>query len=332
MANALYGPRLPTEEDIPGSSFAGRKPSTLKNSELQFWLRCRGDSCKGVTELQHEADENCSAACTSNLQRWHQPWVEVITSYPIMEVSVSKTQVEGEHNSCGITSLLYEARKVHRKSKLNDFVEAVQKIDPTLGLVQTCELNTNEPVDTRFGESPTGSFGFYQLAFQESNFKVTCNLAPSQQASRASNSQLSNPSLPLDDLNDDFVLDLPDDLDILQKKPLDELNVTMHDANRIEENTRAQHNCNAWTEERRYRFTASNLGKVSRRKINHEKFCNDMLDAKPLRSAGSDHGIRYDAVALREYKKHMYGIGTPSKCGKIWILCITKTVFPWMHP
>ena len=39
MANALYGPRLLTEEDIPGSSLAGRKPSTLKNSELQFWLR-----------------------------------------------------------------------------------------------------------------------------------------------------------------------------------------------------------------------------------------------------------------------------------------------------
>ena len=57
-----------------------------------------------------------------------------------MEVSVSKIQVEGEHKSCGITSLLYEARKVNKKSKLNDFVEAVQKIDPTLGLVQTCEL------------------------------------------------------------------------------------------------------------------------------------------------------------------------------------------------
>ena len=31
---------------------------------------------KNVTELQHEADENCSATCTSTLQRWHQPRVE----------------------------------------------------------------------------------------------------------------------------------------------------------------------------------------------------------------------------------------------------------------
>ncbi|PFX25781.1 hypothetical protein AWC38_SpisGene9553 [Stylophora pistillata] len=55
----------------------------------------------------------------------------------------------------------------------------------------------------------------------------------------------------------------------------------MHDANKIEENTRDQHNCKAWTEERR--------------------------------SASTDHGIKYEAVALREYKKHMYGIGHPVK-------------------
>ena len=61
-----------------------------------------------------------------------------------MEVSVSKMQIEVGHKSCGITCQLYEARKVDRKSKLNDFVEAVQNKDPILELAQTCELNTNE--------------------------------------------------------------------------------------------------------------------------------------------------------------------------------------------
>lgn len=284
-------------------------------------------NCKSVTELQHEADENCSTACTSTLQRWHQPRVEGILSYPIMEVSVSKTQLEGEHKSGGITCHLYEARRVDRKSKLNDFVEAVQNIDPTLGLVQTCELNTNDPVDTRFGESPTGAFGSYQLAFQESNFKVTSNLARIQPGSRASNSKPSYPSLPLDDLNDDFVLDLPDDLDLLQNKLLDELKVNMLDANKIEENTRDQHNCNAWTEQRRYRFTASNFGKVCRRKRNHEKFCNDMLDAKPFRSASTDHGIKYEAVALREYEKQMHIIGHPVKVERSGFFVSPKLFF-----
>ena len=37
-----------TEEDIPGASLAGRIPSKLKMDELRFWLKCRGDSCKGL--------------------------------------------------------------------------------------------------------------------------------------------------------------------------------------------------------------------------------------------------------------------------------------------
>lgn len=80
-------------------------------------------NCKSVTELQHEADEDCSVTCTSTLQRWHQPRVEGTTSCPIMEVPVSKTQSEGEHKSSGITCHLYEARRIDRKSKLNDFLE-----------------------------------------------------------------------------------------------------------------------------------------------------------------------------------------------------------------
>ena len=217
-------------------------------------------NCKNVTELQHEADENRSTACTTTLQRWHQLRVEGISSYPIIEVSVSKTQLEGERKSCGITCHLYEPRKADRKSKLNDFVETIKNIDPTLGLIQTCELNTSAHVDTRFGGSPAGAFGSYQLAFQESHFKVTTNLAPRQQGSRASNSKPNYPSQPLDDLNDDFVLDLPDGLDDIEDKLLNELKVNNLGANKIEES-----------------------GKSCRR-----------------------------------------------KSGKIWILCITKIVFPWM--
>ena len=46
MASFAYGPPYLSEEDIPGSSLNGRDPNRLKNSELQFWLKCRGDSCK----------------------------------------------------------------------------------------------------------------------------------------------------------------------------------------------------------------------------------------------------------------------------------------------
>ena len=37
-----------TEEDIPSALLLGRKPSELKNEELKFWLRCRGDPAKGL--------------------------------------------------------------------------------------------------------------------------------------------------------------------------------------------------------------------------------------------------------------------------------------------
>ena len=37
-----------TENDLRGASLAGRNPSSLKNEELKFWLRCRGDSLKGL--------------------------------------------------------------------------------------------------------------------------------------------------------------------------------------------------------------------------------------------------------------------------------------------
>ena len=45
---------LLTEDDIPGASLLGRKPEELKTAELHLWLKCRGDSCKGLktkTEL-----------------------------------------------------------------------------------------------------------------------------------------------------------------------------------------------------------------------------------------------------------------------------------------
>ena len=44
VSNAI----LLTENDIPGASLLGRKPEELKTAELRLWLRCRGDSCKGL--------------------------------------------------------------------------------------------------------------------------------------------------------------------------------------------------------------------------------------------------------------------------------------------
>lgn len=37
-----------SEDDIVGASLSGRKPEELKNAELLFWLKCRGDDGKGL--------------------------------------------------------------------------------------------------------------------------------------------------------------------------------------------------------------------------------------------------------------------------------------------
>ena len=37
-----------SEDDILGASLLGRKPEQLKNAELLFWLKCRGDTGKGL--------------------------------------------------------------------------------------------------------------------------------------------------------------------------------------------------------------------------------------------------------------------------------------------
>ena len=45
----MSGPSFLTGDDIPGSLLDGRYANRLMNSELKFWLKCRGDSCKGLS-------------------------------------------------------------------------------------------------------------------------------------------------------------------------------------------------------------------------------------------------------------------------------------------
>ena len=47
--NLVSGALFLTEDDIPGSSLKGRDANRLKNSELKFWLKCCGDTCKGLS-------------------------------------------------------------------------------------------------------------------------------------------------------------------------------------------------------------------------------------------------------------------------------------------
>ena len=173
-----------------------------------------------------------------------------------------------------MTCQLYEARRTAR-TDLSKFLEKITEIDPTCGLAQTCEINNTLPdnsIPTRFGYSPPGSFGSYQLAFSESNFKVTTSFKSGSGKQSDSGSLPKFPSLPVDDFNDNFIMNIPKDLNQQQEELLDGFKLSLVQANELEEKTRLQYKSEAWLKQRKLRFTVSKFGRVSRRQKNFEKF------------------------------------------------------------
>lgn len=67
----------------------------------------------------------------------------------------------------------------------------------------------------------------------------------------------------------------------------------MIDANKLEEETRDQAECDEWMREWKLRFTASNFGKIARRQRNHEKFVKDLLAQTLVSTAAMEHGKKY---------------------------------------
>jgi hypothetical protein len=223
-------------------------------------LQIQSVNCQKVTDLKDEDDEYPSSECTSSLQQWHQPRVEGIAPQPVMEVVVVKTHTE-EKKTDGVKCKLYEARK-QQQSNVAKFLETIKEIDAAFGLVQTCKVHeSSSQVPTKYFGSyqlslrSASSFihahaanvssrvGSYQLSFQESNFNVTSSFEIS--SSSHTHTVIPNyPSFPLDDLNESYVLPVPEGLDNAQKKLLDSLTVSLLDANKLERETREQ---SSWT-------------------------------------------------------------------------------------
>ena len=84
-------------------------------------------------------------------------------------------------------------------------------------------------------------------------------------------------------------------------------------ANELEEITRFQYKSEAWLKERKLRFTASKIGRVSRRQKTFEKFCKDTTNAKPVSLQSMEHGIQYEPVPIREYQHYREKLGCPVK-------------------
>ena len=169
---------------------------------------------------------------------WHQPRLRVfhhnqpqgegILSQPVIKVVINKTHTLAKKTGTGVTCQLYEARRTVSILDLSKFLEKITEIDPTCRLAQTCEINNiDNTIPTKFGYSPSGSFASYQLAFSESNFIVTTSFKPESEKQIDSGSLPKFPSLPVDDFNDNFTMNIPEDLNQQQQELLDGLKLLL---------------------------------------------------------------------------------------------------------
>ena len=62
--------------------------------------------------------------------------------------------------------------------------------------------------------------------------------------------------MPVDDFNDNFTMNIPQNLNQQQEELLDDSKLSLVQANELEEITRFQYKSEAWLKERKLRFTA----------------------------------------------------------------------------
>ena len=281
--------------------------------------------CKTVHELENEEDMQPKQACTSSLQQWHRKGRgNSINPQPAMEVLVAKTYLEQTRSSArypGVRCTLYEARNNIRGQKADEekLLATLQELSPNMALAQIMTARTDSipSVETKFGKSPQGSYASYQLAVSEDNFKVFCDVTSVPRGNPANHSDHieTYPRFPLSSQsNEQF--EMPADLSEAEKSLLNSLKVDEDKLNDIEIKTHSQSGCPDWRLERKFRFTASNFGLIRDRKRNHESLVNNLLNPKPFTSRYTNHGLKYEPIALEQYQKYMSSINKPVKVFK----------------
>ena len=271
---------------------------------------------KTTKDLCQEKDENPELACTSQLQRWHKKGGgENIVPQPVMEVYVTKTKLDepsSSRGSGGVKCLLYEARKQPHYDPKNEasLKTELGTIDPNMGFAHLSKGNNSsgETAQTKYGETPVGSFLSYQVSFTESNFSAEADLKAVPRNNVLSDSITAYPRFPLANENP---MVTPRELSSEEAALLSHLSVDEDKVNTIEATSREQSESEIWKKERTYRFTASSFQLIAKRQRNHESFAQSIMHPKPFTSKYVAHGMKYEPVALREYEKFMFNRKTP---------------------
>ena len=274
--------------------------------------------CKSVADLDSEEDMQPKRTCTSSLQQWHRKGRGAsINPEPVMEMLVTKTCLDKPSTSRdpGVRCLLYEARKNMKSQQADEskLLQQLKELNPKMALAQimTPRSESTSLLATKFGKSPQGSYASYQLSMTEDNFKVYCDTTSVTRLD-SNNHDLPITAFPRFPLNtSDKQFEIPAEISGDEKTLLDKLKVDADKVNEIERKTRGQSDCLEWKNERKFRFTASNFGLIRDRKRHHETLVKNLLNPKPFSSRYTNHGLKYESVALEQYQRYMMSIRRP---------------------
>ena len=165
-----------------------------------------------------------------------------------MEVTISETKLD-DSKTRGVKCLLCDARSnpAHDVQAEMNFKKALQNVNPQMGLsvMAKDDCTDNSCVETKFGESQSGSFCSYQLTHTEANFVATVDIS-SIPREDMDETELTYPRFRLNS-GSDFVR--PDNLSHSEETVVSSLLVDENMTNKIEEATRGQTLSEQWKKE-----------------------------------------------------------------------------------
>lgn len=264
------------------------------NHIMAFLLEIASYSLKQLLTVPDEA------ACTSIGRQWGIPSEKKKHREPVMQTSVLK-----KVGSKGISPTLYDPRlnkdQGSCQKRRERFQQHMQKLDSNN--IFSMSLHQPTYIETQFGPQELGSPLSFQLAPVEVCFEVLTNLEVLTDPQPG-----SIPAMQLLPLNLQVLgipcLQVPERLN---KIKLDSLEA----AQKIEQATLGQNDCQQWHEERKFRLTSTAAHSILKRQRNFENLAKEFLRNKTLIEQPlfiqerMRHGLIYEPVAREKYSTVM---------------------------
>ena len=269
-----------------------------------------------------------TVSCTDLPQQWSVPRGPAINPAPVMSLTVKKPRLNG--SDTGLACTLYNT--TGSKITQNDCARGVDCIKTGLAMFKHLPIfqlaTQSKPGyrDTAFGLVPVGSALTYQLdASLDSGLTIYTNIVPMM--SNTTPIKGYNLQLPVSPGSRGFALS---GLTEHQHEFLTQnLLLSLEEARSLEERTRLQTLSTEWHDARRRRVTASKFGLVINRKSAvSEAFINAFTNPATFQSHATNHGQKFECVAVSEYTQYMKRVGHAcfvSNCG-----LVVNPSWPWL--